>query len=633
MPSSTPRVPFAEITWTDAVPEAPEFGDVYFSRAGGLDETRFVFLSGTDFDQAITSNDHTVIGETGFGTGLNFLASWQRWKTLNTRGRFTFISTEAFPLKPDDLARAHASFPELAPYAEALQASWPPPSRGYHVIDFEDGNVRLILMFGDAAEQYKGLNAKIDLWYLDGFAPAKNQSMWSDEVLDEIARLSHAGTRLATFTAAGFVKRGLLARGFNVSKTPGFGRKRERLVASGTEQTAPVLAKRKTNLVNWATLPRPVKQGVIAVIGGGFGGRFTADALMKLGRKVEIFEDPTKTAASTVPAGVLSPRFLLDNQPVADLFSSAFVHSVHNDLIRSSMIAPQGLMQLPRDKADSVRQDSLAAALDWGSDWIEKTNDGLYLPKSGTVDTKKLLAQLPTPTPFKVADIKQQNDDWFLTSKDGENRGPFAAVVVAAGYESLELLGENAPPLPPNSGATVVTQTDDLPDFFSQNAISHKGYNSPEFGGVRLFGSTFERAPKHNLNDDEIKEQISKLTSNALDQKFEFTGDISIWRGTRATTTDYMPIAGPIVDRDTFREWAAPLSRDAKLKLDGEAPYKHGLYLLSGLGAKGLLFAPLLSKLIAAHITGTPYPLPLEIMAKLYPTRFEARNLIRVNKP
>ena len=52
-----------------------QFDDIYFSPENGLEETRHVFLNGNNLPELWNNKSHFVIAETGFGTGLNFLAA------------------------------------------------------------------------------------------------------------------------------------------------------------------------------------------------------------------------------------------------------------------------------------------------------------------------------------------------------------------------------------------------------------------------------------------------------------------------------------------------------------------------------------------------------------------------------
>jgi len=202
-----------------------EFDDVYFSAEDGLAETRHVFLDGNGLPGAFAGHDVFVVGETGFGTGLNFLAVWDLFLKAGRAGQtLHFISVEKFPLSKVQIDEAMAHWPELDGLRSQLVDVYPDAPGGVFEYNFE--NVTLTLYFGDVVDGFAACNICVDAWFLDGFRPSSNPEMWSDAVFAQVARLSREGASFATFTSAGFVRRGLSAVGFDVSKVPGFGRKR-----------------------------------------------------------------------------------------------------------------------------------------------------------------------------------------------------------------------------------------------------------------------------------------------------------------------------------------------------------------------------------------------------------------------
>lgn len=200
------------IEWRGAVPVSNRFDDPYFSLAGGLAETRHVFLAGNDLPQRLRPGFH--VAETGFGTGLNLLALAQ---VAQVPVRFT--SFEAFPLGMEELARAHAAFPELADLSAQLRAGW-------GAAQLQVGQVTAEVILGDARETLPAWQGRADAWFLDGFSPARNPELWSDALLAEIGRHTAPGGSFATYTAAGHVRRALEAAGFEVARSPGFAGKR-----------------------------------------------------------------------------------------------------------------------------------------------------------------------------------------------------------------------------------------------------------------------------------------------------------------------------------------------------------------------------------------------------------------------
>jgi tRNA U34 5-methylaminomethyl-2-thiouridine-forming methyltransferase MnmC len=203
--------------WRDGtIPVSRAFDDPYFSLAGGLAETRHVFLAGNRLPQRFRNGFH--IAELGFGTGLNLLATLQ---SHQGEGHLRYTSFEAFPMPAADIARALAAFSELSAIAQSFLDQW---SKGSTILHFP--NLTATVVLGDARTTLPAWKDKADAWFLDGFSPAKNPELWSPELMRDVARHTAPGGTFATYTAAGHVRRALTEAGFTVTRQPGFGRKR-----------------------------------------------------------------------------------------------------------------------------------------------------------------------------------------------------------------------------------------------------------------------------------------------------------------------------------------------------------------------------------------------------------------------
>lgn len=205
----------AALEWRDGMtPVSTRFDDPYFSLAGGLAETRHVFLAGNDLPGRLTPGFH--VAELGFGTGLNLIAL-----ALAAQVPVRFTSFEAFPMSGAEMARALAAFPEARAVADPLIAAW-----GRGAGRFDLGQVTVEIIEGDARQTLPAWGGAADAWFLDGFSPAKNPELWGEDLMAEVARHTAPGGTFATYTAAGFVRRGLTAAGFAVTRAPGFAGKR-----------------------------------------------------------------------------------------------------------------------------------------------------------------------------------------------------------------------------------------------------------------------------------------------------------------------------------------------------------------------------------------------------------------------
>ena len=384
------QMPRAQLQWSETgEPFSTEFGDIYFSRGDGLAETDYVFLQQNRLEQRWRALDPAtsgvfVIGETGFGSGLNFLCAWQLWRHIAPKSwRLHFVSVEKYPLDHSTLQRALSQWPQFAELSAPLLAAYPALVPGFHRRELGD-SVTLQLLFDDATHALDALcdsaapelanGFHMDAWFLDGFAPAKNPHMWNDLLFQHIGRLSRADTTFATFTVAGIVKRGLQNAGFAIEKIPGFGAKRQMLrgdfIASPADIAAPLSASvshpipvaRTSAHVRaidyWATPPIAARSDSIrhvAVIGGGLAGTSTAYALVKRGCRVTLCEQDSAlaSAASGNPQGVLYTklsaqagvlnRFTLASYLHALAFYHAFIADGATD--DSAVVAEKSLIE------------------------------------------------------------------------------------------------------------------------------------------------------------------------------------------------------------------------------------------------------------------------------------------------
>jgi tRNA U34 5-methylaminomethyl-2-thiouridine-forming methyltransferase MnmC len=215
----------AHIEWRDGeLPVSTRFDDPYFSLQGGLAETSHVFLAGNDLPARFHDGFH--IAELGFGTGLNLLATLHLWRDTGQTGRLHFTTFEAYPMTAADMLRAQSAFPQLAPLVAELAPFWSSAPHRFSLKDLE-----FTMIQGDARQTLSRWHGRADAWFLDGFSPSKNPQMWQENLLIDVAKHTVANGTAATYTAAGFVRRGLQAAGFDVERKPGYGRKRHMTVA------------------------------------------------------------------------------------------------------------------------------------------------------------------------------------------------------------------------------------------------------------------------------------------------------------------------------------------------------------------------------------------------------------------
>lgn len=643
-----------DLQWKDGTPVSPQFDDVYFSKDDGMAETDFVFLKGVGLDHMLraqtSKTDCLTIAETGFGTGLNFLMTWQRFREINPCGRLLFISVEAYPLSEHALETAHAHFPALTELSQNLRSRWPAPSPGFHLRHFDQGRVSLLLLFGDIKEILPKLDVThcrgVDAWYLDGFAPSKNPDMWHDDVFKAMADKSAVGAKLATFTAAGFVRRGLQAQGFHMQKTDGFGRKRECLVGEfkGVDINSPdpqgdetYLSKEddQTLQTHHQIPEKNEKPQTVAVIGAGFAGAFTAYTLKKAGIDITVISTDDRHMASKVPTAILAPRFQLDDSPAAEFFTSAYGYSLHHPAFKSAQYGKDGVFQHAKTKTDATRLTKLAAHLNWPKDWLSLEGNGISHPKSASFHSETLRENLLDDIPRitgNLQTLEQEDNLWALKDYNGQIIGRYDSVILCTGVETNSLEGLSALNIRPNKGQVITVS--DPEQLLPRQDQAYGGYLCAGDMKTRppVLGSTFEKNPDVDAPLTASQTATDYILSQAaayLDIDPSRLSVTDYFVGLRATTADHLPLCGPLPNFEQWRQALKPLAKDAKAAPNAPLEYQNGLYILSGLGSKGLQYAPLCAAYIASMVAETASPIPKAIQKNLCPGRFLKRQIIK----
>ncbi|PIA72851.1 tRNA 5-methylaminomethyl-2-thiouridine biosynthesis bifunctional protein [Pseudomonas sp. NFACC19-2] len=650
-----PDTHHAQLDWDErGQPLSRSYGDIYFSQENGLEETRYVFLANNDLATrfaALADGECLNIGETGFGTGLNFLCAWQLFEQQAPAGaRLHFVSVEKYPLHHDDLQRALALWPELAPFSTELLAQYRAIHPGFQRLLLADGRVVLTLLIGDAMEQLPQLDARIDAWFLDGFNPAKNPEMWTPELFAELARLSSAGTTLGTFTSAGVVRRALNAAGFQMRRVPGLGKKWEVLkghfIGNPQGEGKPWFAR--------PARPAPEKHAV--VIGAGLAGCATAASLAARGWRVSLLERHAAVAceASGNPQGVLYLKLSAHGTTLSRLIVAGFGHTrrLLERLQRGADWDACGVLQLAFDDKEAARQGKLAAA--FPADLLHSVGreqaealagiglpaGGLFYPDAGWVHPPALCRQLVQHPlielrPYQEAlSLSRQDDRWRVDGPSG-TLVEAPVLVLACAAEIGRLLPDANLPLKRIRGQISRLPANALSSQL-RTVVCAEGYVAPPRDGEHTLGASFDfhsddltPSVAEHAGNLELLREISKDLTERLHAQTLDPATLEGRAAFRCTSPDYLPIVGPLADAEAFAETYAVLAKDARQVPDASCPWLHGLYINSGHGSRGLISAPLAGELIAAWLEDEPLPLPREVAEACHPNRFMLRTLIR----
>lgn len=653
----------AHIEWEDGAPWSREYQDVYFSRAGGLDETRYVFIDGNDLTRRWRKHDQPgrvfVIGELGFGTGLNFLATWRQWHETGCRHlRLHYISCEKHPLTHEALRQSLEQWPELAEYSEQLLAQYPDHTPGYHRLllgNEHEGEVTLDLYYGEALTMLAQQNqsrARVDAWFLDGFTPKHNPELWAEDLLTTVAGLSSPGTTASSYSVTGRVVRALRSLGFEVEKRKGFAHKRHMLHARVPEDDTGT---------DSATRPPPVSsdQPDALVIGAGLAGSTVAWSLARRGYRVTVLESGEEAAggASGNPQAVLQCR--LNRQPDA-LWQLNLLAFLHASRFYSALQArghdlewhPCGVLTLDSAYENTRKAPDEGTYDHYPSQVLRRvsqteasricglpvTDDGMFLPGGGWLNPVRLCnALLYRPgialrTGVHVTGLDRDGNKgpWHVrTEGNGQQEWSAPVVVLANSHAVRQLAPFTDLPVLPLRG-----QISQLPGHADSShlrtVVCGKSYLAPLSGAHRhCLGASYRKGSTDtSLSEEEHREVLAGIVPflpTLRDTEAARPERASV----RGSSADFVPLAGAVPDPGAWRSIYGGAQHLGRRSRPLHAHYLPGLYVSAGHGSHGMAGCPITAEHIASLISAEPSPLPAQCARLIDPWRFMARRARR----
>jgi tRNA 5-methylaminomethyl-2-thiouridine biosynthesis bifunctional protein len=652
---TTPIVParwrFSEQDGANGPPFSDEYQDLYHARAGALVQARDVFLAGNGLPERWRGRERFVVLEAGFGLGSNFLATWDAWRQENDACRqLHFISIERHPLTRADLECVHRDSP-LQALSNALIAAWPPLTPNLHRLSFEGGRVQLLLALGDVAAMLPQVTAQVDAFFLDGFAPARNPAMWQDRLFKAMARLAQPGATVATWTASQAVRSGLQAAGFSVQAAQGTGEEREVTLARFEPPFQPRRAKLGRNVVP-STIQAPQRA---MVVGGGLAGCAAAWALAEQGWETTVFDRHASPAreASGNPAGlfhgIVNPqdgahaRF---NRTAALEARSVVQRAIADCGVLGS---GSGLLRLEPGQRDFLAMQRLLWATGLPADYVQAVSieqasalcglalehPAWFYPGGGWVApgalAGALLGRAGTNANFRgnveVQSIHLANGGWELRDPQCRTIDAAETLVLANAFDALRLLGSPAWPVQKVRGQISLMPAGTAPALPTL-PLAGAGYLLPAVLGRAVFGATAQPGdedPSVRQADHEHNlAQLVRLGGSpfARIDPAELQGRTA-WR---MVSGDRLPIVGAVPDLVALN---AEVARGRRFDQPRRVPRLPGLYVLTGLGSRGITWSPLAAQVLASSITGAPQPLEADLLDAIDPARFIARSMRR----
>jgi tRNA 5-methylaminomethyl-2-thiouridine biosynthesis bifunctional protein len=601
---------------------SPVYGDVYHSPSGALGQAEHVFLRGNGLPERWRGRGAFTVCETGFGLGLNFLALWRAWRDDPQRSRtLHVVSLEAHPFARADLAALlarHAPEP-LAALGAQLAAQWPPLLPGLHRLEFEGGAVTLTLGLGDAQTLAPRLSARVDAYFLDGFAPERNPHMWQAPLLKALARLAAPGATVATWACTGELRRALQEAGFEARRAPGYGGKWHMTVGSvpapGAAAGAPAVADADRHAV---------------VVGAGLAGSGIAQSLALRGWRVTVLDAALAqgiAAHAGHAAAALTPVLARDDNARARLSRAGSARALARWAGLPVGAAPTvcGTVQLERDAGRAAALAGTLETLAFPRDWVREVSRdeasalaGLPLARGGVFFGQGMLVQpdrlvpalLATPgvqvVPGAVARVLAEAGGWRVLDAAGHELARADTVILANAFGAQAVLEASGwlAPLPRVAQMHALAGEVTLVPAVAlaggpRCVVGGEGYLLPDTGAGCVVGSTYVHgATQAGIGAEGQRVTLDKA-AGLLGGAFPafdalVPGTLPGWAGWRAVLPGRLPAVGPLA----------------------HAP---GVWLAAGYASRGLSWSALMGDLIAARLCGEPSPLETDLAQLISP--------------
>ena len=590
-----------DVIWKDNLPHSNTYQDRFFQDDAVLEITN-IFIEPNQLLERIKNGSQIHVGELGFGFGLNFLVTAKFWsennKNLNPHNLEYLAIDEALPTK-EQILRIIDNFPEFEEICNIFLKSYDVSHNDIQRIYFPSLRIRLTLIQNDIESGLKNLlglkNNQIDAWFLDGFDPSKNKSMWRNSVFQYMSILSKRNATFGTFTSAGFVKRGLKKFGFEVDKVKGFGKKRHKLIG-------------KKPLDNTHVSKERIRKKKIGVIGSGIAASSVAYAAAQNGADVEIFESAAAIAAgaSGNPVAAMYPRFSTNDSPYSFLTAQSYFFSEKIYAQLPNAYKKTGLLfshsnayqeQWIEDMKNLNRED-LFEAIDKKK--MKKLygleSHGLLVKKGGYLFPKLICREMIARPNIKIS-YNHCFDNWVkgkskieLQFTNQEKKSGFDDLIIASGPSLEKYLSG----LRISKGQLVGLEGDQ--PFNLDLPINSAGYILPKLDEITWIGSTHEKEFKNIDVCYEAGHELIERTNKNFNINLSGSKNILMKANFRVGSKDRLPLAGKI---------------------------EENIYAIGALGSRGFSLAPLLGEHVASLINNSPSPISSGISLAIEPLRFK----------
>lgn len=610
-----------------------EYQDIYFSREGGLEEKKYVFLDANDSEIRFSSQENVRILELGFGAGLNFLATLEKWVQCRKEGSvLEYFSIEKTPIPISLLEEFYTGLSVNNEIKSSLLNKYKYIKKGWNKLKYNDLNVSLYLIVDELSSALQDIQEDMDIFYLDGFSPSKNPEMWSESVFSRMAELSRKDSSFSTYSCASFVRRNAEAAGFETETLKGFGRKKKMLRGKLSRSND------KKNQYNYFSIRKEKIRSDVIILGAGLAGCSLVYDLAKKGIRSRIIERGAVPASegSGNPAGIFNPKLSSGKNEISLLSIYGYMHfqrrlSELQKHLNDKNFRKAGVFHILSSEEEE-KAERMIGISGLESRFCERSEkyglSGIFFPESGWISPAflcglylSLSAEFVKPQfETEIESAETDGEKWFLKISGSDSVFETENLVFANAFDISRFSFMSEIPFRRNRGQIIYFPSNLMKKNIQNVIMYDEGYFIPA-GNFSVIGTVYDHHDfRTELNQEDSLNLCSKFASyfpDYLNCPKVFEGRV----GFRAWLPDHLPVCGPVPDWDFYKSAYGRILRGGKGEIS-EPEYQKGLYVLSGLASRGILFSAVLSEYLSSIMTGESSPLDRKMCESVHPSRF-----------
>ncbi len=615
-----------------------EYQDIYFSREGGLEEKKYVFLDANDAEVRFSSQENIRILELGFGAGLNFLATIEKWVQCRKEGSvLEYFTIEKTPIPISLLEEFYSGLSVNVEIKSRMLYKYKYIKNGWNKIIFNDFGATLYLIVDELSSALQDIQGDIDIFYLDGFSPSKNPEMWSESVFGRMAELSRKDSSFSTYSCASFVRRNAEAAGFETETLKGFGRKKKMLRGKLS------LDNKKNIQYNYFSIKKEKIRSEVIILGAGLAGCSLAYDLAKKGIRSRIIERGAVPASegSGNPAGIFNPKLSLGKNEISLLSIYGYMHfqrrlSELHKYLNDKNFRKAGVFHILSSEEEN-KAERMIGISGLESGFCERSEkyglNGIFFPESGWISPAflcglylSLSAEYAKPQfGTEIESAETDGQKWILKISGSDSVLETENLVLANAFDISRFSFISEIPFRRNRGQIIFFPSSLMKEEIQNVIMYDEGYFIPA-GDFSVIGTVYDHHDfRTELNQEDCLNLFGKFASyfpEYMECPKVFQGRV----GFRAWLPDHLPVCGPVPDWEFYRSAYNRILRGGKGEIC-EPEYQKGLYVLSGLASRGILFSAVLSEYLSSIMTGESYPMDRKMCESVHPSRFLLRKI------